>query len=222
MASGDIPFIKRRHTNLVELFMKVKGEEAKASEEERRQFDVLFGPDIHCLDWKCYRSNQCPIYDMYLVQSPVNPDDFTTNRLSTLKAQLLFQIHAYMYVDMAQKFGNLAEILFNPDDERIQPIDSARTSAFRSQLIHPIFGSTQGFWEAFLDTYHEVSGRIYRWPSSEPDVNYWQARKEFQAAGDATAVKLADMVILLNGGLSMLGKKASNAMINAHLWQPHY
>lgn len=211
------PFLFHRADNLFELRQRVKA--GQASEEERIYFNRLFGPDPHCSGWNCKRANLPPIFDLYPLTE--SSEEFTKERrLTTMKAYIHYGIHIYMVLNMANMFYRPAEILYCPDDDRIRPYDAATTAAFRSEIIWPLFSSTQAFLEAFQDVYYEVECSILYWPLNEPEVSLAQAKEEFEAAGDEIAVKLTEVRAAIVGYDFKLGVKTCNSIKGVDLLKP--
>lgn len=173
MTQPLIPFRGKSHRVSLDFYKRVKS--GGGSAEDQVRFNRLYGPDSFCLGWKSHRHNFPPIYEMYHLHSSANRQLFEANRLNTLKGHVHFCIHSFMSLDMAFKFYNLADILYCPDDERVEPHDTVVTGAFRAEFIWPLFKSSEAFWLTFQDLYHEVGGSIYSWPLDEPDVRCWRS-----------------------------------------------
>lgn len=202
--SVDItPFCEKTHENLSRLWKSVK--DGEASEEELVRFSKLFGPDENCLGWKFHRYSIPPIYDMYYLHETTDDEDFKPHRLTSLKGYAHFALYGFLYLDLVQWFRDYAAILYHPDDNRLESYDAVAVAAFRTEVIWPVFGSTQAFWETFIDVYKEVESKMYEWPSGLFDLSYGAVKAEFQAANDTNGVKLMEALILTQGEGNYLG-----------------
>lgn len=200
-----IPFRRRKFSELTNLCKKVKSGEA--SEEERAKYELLFGVDSNCPGWKCYRYNFPYIWNMY--QRRTLSEDFATARPKMLKLYAISHIHSWMVLSMASLFLQTPELLFEPDDDRVRPVEMACAAAFRQEVIWPLFGSVQNFWEPFYQAYFEVEKYCCCWPKGEPSISYPQLKAEFEAIGDDFGAKLAEILMILYGDEATIGRSMS-------------
>lgn len=66
-------------------------------------------------------------------------------------------------------------------------------------MVWPLFGSTESFIYALIDSYEEIKDSIFEWPRDEPDLTPLQIEKELLASGDTVGAKFAWMLKFING-----------------------
>lgn len=192
-----VPFKDFNFGWLIRLRDKVSINSATIS--ERNIYNQWFGCDPGCPNWKPHRQNMAPLYDLYFHQEAPTMDDFSGIKLKILKAYVHASLSAFFSLGMAYRFYATPEILWHPDDQRVDKSDSAKVAVFRHQAIWPLFGTTQQFWECFQDVFKETEDYMMEWPNGAPDLSYSEILEKFESAGDQDGVKLVKMLLYIYG-----------------------
>lgn len=173
--------------------------EVERDPSKKAAFDIMFGKDHNCLDWDYEEAESLPGFYDYEVLRPATKEDLKTS----YKEIVLFQaFHCLMWAmlsEMNSHACNPRAALFRLKGG-MNTVGVNQTAMFRSQIIWPLWGSTQAFWEFMVKLFKQVYGKYnLQWPHDVPHLNAMQVKEYFQSIGCDDGVKVAQALIMYSG-----------------------
>lgn len=195
-------FDDAKRINLREAAKSYRADLEKAAQVDadlRSRMQVIFGADPFCPDWDHDEAKPLTSCDGIYSRGWATLKILKTNQKEILLFHCVTLVTAIFTSDVLRFVQNKPAALFRLkgrlEDDKISMI-----ALFRAELVWPLWGSSQAFWEDLVRIFDETSDSYnYYWPKRKSCMTSGQVKEFFESIGCVEGLRLIKVIIALEG-----------------------